>query len=443
MQDITVNTFYPTRPHAKQLEVLKALDEGQRFILLRAGRKFRKTSLMISWLVEKALQTGLVAPYVAPNRIQAKNIVWGDHMPRLLDHFREQKVPFKVNESELSVRFANGGKVQLLGVDNKDTLRGISNWGAIACDEYDDWIEDIYPLIIRPNLITYKAPIIIGGTPKGYRNIYRLEQGKIFKAFHFTSMDNPDLDAKELQELVEEYKEMGEGYYRQEILAEYEKPQGTVYQEWDMPTRYLPFEYDPNLPVHLSWDFGVNDPTAIVFIQPHGSEIRVFDYYEASNSNIEHFAQWIASRPYKFPSFEAGDIAGRARELTSGKSVIDELAKLGHFIRTTPIPNINQQIRNAHKFIPRLFVSSTNPNCERFMQCIVNYRYPSVKSTATDQENENPIHDEFSHAMRAFEYYCWNMFDPQQKINLEPPRFSIEAHLRRKQEERFNNDRTY
>ncbi len=406
---VTLNVFHPSSPHPGQRQVLRGLDEGHRFIQLRAGRKFRKTSLMISWLFEKALQTGLTCPYIAPNRTQAKNIAWNDHVQRLLNHFAEVSMPYKKNEVELSVQFSNGGRVQLLGVENKEALRGISNWGAVAGDEYDDWVEDIFPTIIRPNLITHKAPIILGGTPKGYRNLHALEDGGIFKCYHFSSSDNPELDPEELAALIAEYKQMGMAYYRQEILAEYEMPVGQVYSDWDQKTRYIPFDYDPSLPVHLAWDFGVNDPTAILFIQPFGSELRVFDYYEASNANIEHFVQVIGSRPYKTASFEAGDISGRARDLTTGKSPIEILASLGHNIRTQSIPDVPTQIRRAHTFMPRLYVSSSNPNCQRVRDCLLNYRYPTKKDTSVNQSNEIPIHDQYSHSMRAFEYYCWNL----------------------------------
>lgn len=436
MEPVKINVFAPSKPHSGQLEVLKALDEGTRFVLLRAGRKFRKTSLMISWLIEKALDTGLTCPYIAPNRVQAKNIVWDDHLPRILNEFKSKGFPYKTNEVELSVKFPKG-KLQLLGVENKEALRGISNWGAIGGDELDDWQEDIWPTIIRPNLMTYKAPALMAGTPKGYRYMYKLENSGLFKPFHFRSHDNPDLDPEELEALVQEYKQMGDAYYRQEILAEYEKPVGIVYGEWDMQLKYVPFTYDPNLPVHLSWDFGVNDPTAILFIQPNGSEIRIFDYYEASDANIEHFAQYINSLPYTVPSFEAGDIAGRARDLTSGKSPIQELARLKHFVRSTPIPSIPAQIRNTHKFIPRIYVSSSNPNCERIRDCFLNYRYPKKESTLINQSNEIPIHDEYSHAMRALEYYCWNIIDPRQTVEQKPPANSFEAFMRKKQEQRL------
>lgn len=435
--ELTINVFYPTQPHSKQREVLDALDKGERFILLRAGRKFRKTSLMISWLFEKAFETGLTCPYVAPNRVQAKNIAWDDHVQRLLNHFAEQGLAYKKNEVELSIKLPNGGKVQLMGVENKEALRGISNWGAFAGDEIDDWSEDIWPTIIRPNLIVHKAPAILGGTPKGYRHMYKLEQGGIFKPFHFTSYDNPDLDPAELGELVAEYKSMGEGYYRQEIMAEYEKPEGTVYAEWDMERRYIPFDYDPNLQLHLSWDFGVNDPTSILFLQPNGSELRLIDYYEASNASIEHFVQWISARPYKMPSLETGDIAGKARDLTSGKSPIELLGRMGHHIRTRPIPDVPTQVRNAHKFIPRLYISKSNPNTSRFVECILNYKYPKKSEVLINQSNEVPMHDEFSHAMRAFEYYCWNIIEPTTKFSDNPPASSMFGYLRKKEEERL------
>jgi len=437
-----VNVFFPTKPHAKQLEVLNALDNGERFVMLRAGRKFRKTSMMVSWLIEQAMLTGLPCPYIAPSRVQAKNITWNDHIERILNHFKMEGVPFRANQTELYVEFPGGGKVQLFGVENKEGLRGISNWGAIGCDEYDDWAEDIFPLILRPNLMPNKAPALIAGTPKGFRNLYRLEnlkddKGKaLWKSFHFRSHDNPELDAEELHNLEQEYKLMGSGYYRQEILAEYEKPEGTVYEEWDMERRYIPFNYEPALPLHLSWDFGVNDPTSVLFIQPNGSELRLIDYYEASDANIDHFVQYIKSLPYKVPSLQTGDIAGRARTLTTGKSPIDELGKHKFYIRTRPIPSIDLQIRNAHKFIPRLFVSKSNPNTERFVSCILNYKYPKRAESMVNQSNEVPIHDEFSHAMRAWEYYCWNISEPSNKLADNPPANSMQGFIKKAEDRR-------
>jgi hypothetical protein len=411
-QQVTVNVFAPTHPHLNQQKILDALDQGNRWVLLRAGRKFRKTSLMISWLFEQALRTHLACPFIAPNKVQAKNIVWDDHIQRMLNHFKEIGFPYKTNEVELSVEFpATGGKVQLFGVENADSLRGISNWGAIACDEYDDWEEDIWPLVIRPNLITHHAPAIIGGTPDGYKNLYRLEfpdngSASIFKCFHFTSYDNPELSREELDALVLEYKSMGEGAFRQEILAQYERPEGTVYDDWSND-HYREFDYDPFLPVHVSFDFGVNDPTAIIWIQPDGGEFRVIDYYESSDADIDHFVSVIRSKPYRRPELYTGDAAGKARSITTNTSPIDEYMKHGIAIRVKDGLKIPDQIRITHKYIPMLYLHKSKS--ERLKECLLNYRYPKKSENLANQSNEIPIHDKWSHGSRALEYYFANI----------------------------------
>lgn len=412
---VALNLFSPTKPHEKQQEVLDALDSGSRWVLLRAGRKFRKTSLIISWLMEGAIKTGLTCPYIAPNKIQAKNIAWDDHIGRILDNFKQVGFPYKLVESELTIEVPTktekgwqfvGGKLQLHGVENADSLRGISNWGRVGLDEYDDWSEDIWPLIIRPNLIPHQAPALICGTPKGYRHLYKLEQSGLFRCFHFKSMDNPDLNESEIEQMVKEYKAMGEGYYRQEILAEYERPHGTVYEEWP-DKNFVDMDYDPFLPLHLAIDFGVNDPTAIVWIQPNKGEFRVIDFYETPDSSVEHFVSVIRSKPYKKPDLIVGDAAGKARSITTNTSPIEEYAKHGLYIKTKDGLQIPDQIRITHKYMPMLMMNQKT--CGILREHILNYRYPEMKDTRINQSNENPIHDSHSHSMRAIEYYFANI----------------------------------
>jgi hypothetical protein len=383
--------------------------------MVRAGRKWRKTSMMVSWLMETAIKTGLVCPFIAPNRLQGKNIVWDDHVSRILNHFKDIGFPYKKNETELSIDLPSiengipvfkGGKFQVHGVENQEALRGISNWGAVGGDEYDDWQEDIFPLIIRPNLIPHQAPCLMAGTPKGYSNLWNLEKGGIFKCHHFTSYDNPDLDKKELESMVQEYKKMGEGYFRQEIMAEYERPYGTVYEEWS-ETNYKEFDYDPFLPLHISFDFGVNDPTAIIWIQPNGGEFRIIDYYETADASIEHFVQVIRAKPYKKPDLCTGDAAGKARSITTNTSPIEEYGKHGLYIKTKDGLQIPDQIRITHKYINSTFLNKKN--CERLRDCMINYRYPEKRAGLNNQSNEIPVHNWASHGLRALEYYFANV----------------------------------
>lgn len=349
---------------------------------------------MVSWQMENAIlcDKGLTYPLILPYQEQARESVWLDHVFRILHEFDSKGFPYKKNEQGLSITFShNKARFKLLGANNEIALRSISNWGAFAGDEFDDWKPHIWYEIIRPNLMTHKAPVMIGGTPKGMGNIYRLAQEGIFKEFHFTSRDNPDIDPGELEALINEAKAKGDDYYKQEILAEYIKPYGLVYKEWNLD-HFIDFDYDENLPLHITFDFGVNDPTAIIWIQPHGGETRVIDYYEASNADINHFIQVLKNKPYKTPEFCAGDVAGNSRELTTGKSPIAILKEAGYYITTSQIPNIPAQIRQAHTKIPHLFVAK---KAEQFRDILLNYRYPETKEGLKNQSNEIPIHDQW------------------------------------------------
>lgn len=362
---------------------------------------------MVSWQIENALLCNqqLTYPVVLPFQEQARETVWNDHVKRLLNEFTSKGLPFQKNETTLSIEFAGRGRFKLLGSNNDVALRSASNWGAFAGDEFDDWQPGLWESVIRPNLMTHKAKAMIGGTPKGKRNIWQLSRLGNFKEFHFSSYDNPDLDRAELDELVADAKQKGEDYYLQEIMAEYIKPYGVVYKEWNENTHFKHIGYDSSLPIHITIDFGVNDPTAIIWIQPNSGEFRVIDYAEFSDGNADTIAQIIHSKPYKSPELVTGDDAGRARTITTGTSIIDELQKRGIYVRTTSGLKIPDQIRKTKEHIKSLYVDSS---LERFRDCLLNYRYPELKGTERNQSNEIPIHDEFSHAMRALEYYFCN-----------------------------------
>lgn len=409
----SINVFAPTRAHINQQIVL---NDPSRFKLLRAGRKWRKTSLGISWLVERALldTEGLTYPFILPYQTQARETVWNDHVKRMIHEFEDKGLPYNLLEQPMAIEFPGHGRLKLMGSDNEVALRSASNWGAMVGDEVDDWKRDVWDVTIRPNLMTHQAPAILMGTPKGKKNMWRLENmvnpqsGKpIFKSFHFTSFDNPDLPRAEIEAYANEQRERGNDWYEQEIMAEYRKPYGMVYKEWDETRQFKHIGYEPNLPLHISFDWGINDPTAVIWIQPdkyHG-EWRIIDYYEASDANIEHFVSVIQSKPYKPAELYTGDPAGKARTLTTGTSVIEILQAKNIFVRTMDGVRVQDQIRVAHQYIPGVYVDS---KCERFRDSMLNYRYPDVKEGARNQENELPIHDEYSHAMRAFEYWCVN-----------------------------------
>lgn len=56
--------------------------------------------------------------------------------------------------------------------------------------------------------------------------------------------------------------------------------------------RIATFPVDPSRPIHIWYDLGMNDETAMLFGQDFGSQTRFVHYYENSGENIEHYAKY-------------------------------------------------------------------------------------------------------------------------------------------------------
>lgn len=387
-----------------------------RFLVAVCGRQIGKTTAAVNELIRRAVTKPESRNwYVTNDYKQAKRNVWD-----MVKYYIPKELGCAFNESELSVKFPNGSRIELIGVENAESLRGAVVHFMIL-DEYADFSRDVWPKVLRPMLSTTAGDVWFIGTPKGMGN-------DLYDKFFTEDADTTKykipsctIAGELVQSTISKYANINEiqsafntlpkDAFDQEYLAEFTRPSGTVYADWPLEN-FKEVNYDNNLPLHISFDFGVNDPTAILWIQTNGGEYRVIDYYEGSDANIEHYISVIRSKPYKEAELYTGDPAGKSRTLTTGTSPIDILASKGIYVRTKDGVKIPDQIRVTHGLIKSLFVSN---KLTRFRDCLLNYRYPEIKDTARNQENELPIHDEFSHAMRALEYYAVNIKDVRPK----------------------------
>ncbi len=396
--------------------------------MLVTGRQIGKTTGIINDAIRYALTNPNTRTwYVTVDYSQAKRNVW--------DTLKKYVIPemgARFNSSELKVDFPNGSKIELIGVENAESLRG-AVVHRMYLDEYADFSRNVWPKVLRPMLSTTAGHVWFVGTPKGmgndlYDKFYGDEPDTTKFKIPAIINDTPVSAYADLNEILSARDTLPKDAFDQEYLAEFTRPSGTVYSDWPLEN-FKEVNYDTNLPVHISFDWGVNDPSCILFIQPNGSEYRVIDYYEVSDSNLESLVAYIQSRPFKTPELYTGDPAGKARTLTTGTSPIDMLANKGIHVRTKDGVRIPDQIRVTHGLIKSLFVSN---KLTRFRDCLLNYRYPEVKETARNQENELPIHDEFCLAGKTKirtlngweridelvgkEFYVWGYSEVEKKL---------------------------
>jgi Terminase large subunit, T4likevirus-type, N-terminal len=204
------------RPRSWQSACFKAL---KRFSVLVVHRRGGKTVLAILRLIDAALR--LTRPmgrygYIAPQLKQAKRIAW-----RYLK-FYARKIPgTSVNEGELWIEFANGARIQVLGADRPDTIRG-DYFDGVVIDEVAQIKPQLWGEVVRPMLADRLGWALFIGTPKGIN---------LFSQVYYKALADPewfarvftcyDTDALAPEEIAAMRREMSELEFRQEMLCDF------------------------------------------------------------------------------------------------------------------------------------------------------------------------------------------------------------------------------
>jgi hypothetical protein len=199
-----------------------------RFKIVAAGRRTGKSRLAAWMLIVNALQAekGHVF-YVAPTQGQARDIMWST----LLDLGHDVISGSHVNN--LQIKLINGATISLKGADRPETMRGVS-LKFLVLDEYADMKPEVFEQILRPALADQKGCAMFIGTPMGRNHFYELykyaELGddETYKAWHFTSYDNPILDPSEIDIAK---KSMSSYAFRQEFMASFEARGSEMFRE--------------------------------------------------------------------------------------------------------------------------------------------------------------------------------------------------------------------
>lgn len=221
-------------------------NDDTRFKVVAAGRRTGKSRLAAWLLIINALQSdkGHVF-YVAPTQGQARDIMWQTLME--LGH----PVISKSHINNLQIQLVNGATISLKGADRPETMRGVS-LKYLVMDEYADMKPDVWEQILRPALADQKGSALFIGTPMGRNHFYELfKYGELsdddtYKAWHYTSYDNPILDPEEINIAK---KSMSSYAFRQEFMASFEAKGSEMFKE-----DWIKFDEEPDGDYYIAID---------------------------------------------------------------------------------------------------------------------------------------------------------------------------------------------
>lgn len=337
--------------------------------------------------------------YIAPFYKQAKAVAW-----TYLKEYSLSIPGSSVNESELRVDYPNGGQVRLFGADNPDALRGLY-FDDITVDEPADMNPRLYPEVIRPTLVDRRGRACFIGTPKGKNSFYDIcEIAKHSPDWLYMILKASETGLIASDELSDARSIMTENQYQQEFECSFDAAiQGAVYGQWisdaENSGRIIPSVYDPNVPVNTAWDLGFDDSTAIWWWQRVGNEIRIIDYYENNQQDIEHYCQVLKNKNYRYDKHFVPHDARNKLLAAGGKSIVEQAYALG--VQMFAMSPASQQnlIEATRLMIKDCWFSEFQ--CSKGIEHLKQYRFPYDDELRTFRSK--PLHDGSSHAADAFE----------------------------------------
>ena len=290
-------------------------DAPERFKLLCSGRRFGKTYLcitrLINWAIEKP---GSLNWFVTANYRMAKQIAW-----RQLRALVPSEVFLSKNEAELSIELKNGSVLSLKGADNPDSLRGVS-LSALVVDEAAYVRQDAWEMVLRPALSDQGGPAWFITTPSGLNWFYDLwesaENHDDWTRFTYTTIEGGNVPAEEIEAAK---RTLDSRTFRQEYLASFETLTGRVFPDFDHENIDNVEDTGGGILVGLDFNVGV---MAGVIASRVGDTLHIWDEIAVKNSNTSEVAKMLRER---FPGREIivyPDPTGSARK-TSASGVTD------------------------------------------------------------------------------------------------------------------------
>lgn len=397
-------------PYAPRKAFLPFHERKQRWAVMVAHRRAGKTVACVNDLIKAALSEGKPDAryaYIAPQYNQAKDVAW-----MYVKRFCGVIPGAEFNESELRADLPNGARIRLYGADNPDRLRGIYLDGVVL-DEYADMRPSVWGEIVRPLLTDRQGWATFIGTPKGRNAFWAVwDQAQDNERWFRLMLRASETGILPADELSEARAQMTAEQYEQEFECSFEAAiQGAYYanelKAAEDEGRICSVPVERTALVHVAWDLGIGDATALVFAQVVGREWRIVDYYEASGVGLDHYVQVLNSRGYTYGDQILPHDVG-VRELGTGRSRLEVLDSLGvRNVRVLPASPVDDGINAVRMTLPKCWIDKVR--CRDLLEALKQYR------TEYDDKRKafkpRPLHDWTSHAADAFRYLCVGMDD--------------------------------
>jgi phage terminase large subunit len=409
-------------PRRYQRSLWRYLEGGGKRADVVAHRRWGKDEVALNWAAIRAVRRPGAYWHLLPEASQGRKAIWDAVNPhtgrRRIDEAFPPEIRERTRDSEMIIHFKSGATWQVVGSDNFNSLMGSPPLGVV----FSEWS------LAKPDAWSFIRPILAenGGwalflwTPRGRNHATRAFEARSRDPAWFTlkspatatDVFTPEQLARERAELIAELgsEEEGSARFASEYLVDFDAAAPGAYYagllgaaERDGRIGRVP--YDPALKVDTAWDLGIDDYTAIWFLQQAGREVRAIDYFETSGEGLQQVVRAaIAAKPCVFGTHHLPhDVM--VRELgAAGRSRLETLGSLGiGSVSVGAAMDPEERINAARLMIPITWFDAER--CAVGLERLRGYRKRWSRAT---RSYLGPLHDESSHGADAFGEFAVN-----------------------------------
>ncbi len=372
-----------------QKAILKAFDNGIRYIVLCWSRRAGKSLFAWNLLIRESIQKPGTYWYCFNNYSTAYNDIWlamTSKGVRFLDMIPKDMV-VRMNSAKLEIELSNGSVIKLIGINNADKLVG-AGLNGVVFDEY---------AVLNPSSIELVTAMLAetGGwrlmisTPRGKNHFY--EQWNFALAhseFAFTSNMHCGMEEisqymakgfleQERLNIISKYG--NDALYQQEYMTSWISPNsgsvfGALAKIMKDEGRVTPLVGDEQLPYYTAWDLGNADYTSIVLFQTdeHGFP-SVIDHIENRNEDVTWYTGEMIEKGWNVHThFLPHDAAHRK----GARNESYRAALWNEGVTNTVVLSKPNRVEDKLNFLRRVFVGlKIDETLERIVTCLDKMEY--------------------------------------------------------------------
>lgn len=411
-------------------KAFRAIHQPARYKGAYGGRGGAKSHAFAQLLIQKAINAPLRAVCIR----EVQNTIRDSVRQLLVDKINQHGLAGYFDTGGTDIKCANGSFITFRGMQayNAENIKSLEDFD-IAWVEEAQTLSDRSLRLLRPTIRKEGSELWFSWNPRHDTDpvdqFFRGgDQRSGMISVNVNYYDNPWFPEILATELADDYAndaEMAEhvwggGY---EIISE-----GSYYAKLlsraAKDGRIGEFPYSPDLPVFTSWDIGVDDYTAIWFLQTDGHHVWVIDFWECQNEGAPEIVAMALPELVPDARKAAANLLelGRTEPFMYGKHFLPHDVKVREWgagakqrsltlmelgvkplhvgAATDPADRINA----TRQLLPIVYFNDT----PRVQQGISRLRRFSRKKNDALNIYMGPLHDDNSHAADAFGEFAVN-----------------------------------